>query len=629
MKLNKFFLGLLGLSAMVMTSCSDSDDYQWASITGGDQVYFSNTLPTTLNLSMSETKFTIPVNRVTTTNAATVNISLTSDDNFLSAPSSVSFPAGASTADLVVTYDPQALGYDNFKKAVFKITDESQTNAYGYSTYSISAGIPSPYKSLGKGVYLDDYYFGASSSVTIMQNQENKNAYRIMAPYKSITGGGDDYLEITLLQPGNKVGDVTITQSGLVLFKSFNTGYHHSTYDADIWIHHPSAFKSLQNESSWLYSKVIAYKEDGTPGQIQLAPYYYMDGVGGWNATQGDGNIVITFPGYAPKDMSAEIEYLGVLTDVTGAASAAVNLTFGADVADARAIVVSADADADAVADAIAAGDVEAIPVTEGTNYVAIGEGLTGKLMVVLVILDEGAVKNVSTINFEYYGGGVNPWESLGIGLFTDDLVYPLFTEDGSSATYEVEIEANTDEPGIYRLVDPYGASHPYYQYAESYTKSSIEVNAADPDGVYILEQSTGLDLGEGLMSIVTEGGDYLAYYGSDYYDRLKGAGYFGKLKDGIITFPSFERKNDAGEVQYTYQGWVLMGESGYRMGRNGELKIVLPSAVPAAARLAAQSQAKARNFEKRLKGDTSNIKARRLMMRRNAPLIRDIMLNK
>ena len=64
-------------------------------------------------------------------------------------------------------------------------------------------------------------------------------------------------------------------------------------------------------------------------------------------------------------------------------------------------------------------------------------------------------------------------------------------------------------------------------------------------------------------------------------------------------------------------------------MGRNGELKIVLPSAVPAAARLAAQSQAKARNFEKRLKGNASNIKERRVMMRRNAPIIRDIMLIK
>ena len=71
MKLNKFFLGLLGLSAMVMTSCSDSDNYQWASVTGGDQVYFSNQLPTTQNLSMSDTKFTIPLSRVTTTGATT------------------------------------------------------------------------------------------------------------------------------------------------------------------------------------------------------------------------------------------------------------------------------------------------------------------------------------------------------------------------------------------------------------------------------------------------------------------------------------------------------------------------------------------------------------------------------
>ena len=37
-----------------------------------------------------------------------------------------------------------------------------------------------------------------------------------------------------------------------------------------------------------------------TPGQVQFAPYYYMDGVGGWNQSQSNGIVVITFPGYTP-----------------------------------------------------------------------------------------------------------------------------------------------------------------------------------------------------------------------------------------------------------------------------------------------------------------------------------------
>ena len=271
----------------------------------------------------------------------------------------------------------------------------------------------------------------------------------------------------------------------------------------------------------------------------------------------------------------------------------------GPDVTEISSIVVEASADPSAVADAIAAGDVEAT-VSEIADqiYVPVTEGLTGKLQIVSAVIVDGEVKSVANAPFEYYGGAASPWESIGIGLYTDDMVYPLYTEDGSSATYEVEIEENKDYPGLYRLVDPYGPNFPYYAYAKSYTSAAIEVDATDPEAVYIFEQTTGLDLGDGEISILSEGGNYYAYYGPDYYDALKTNGYFGKLENGVITFPSFNKKNDAGEVQYTYQGWAsLAGTGDYRMGRNGEWKIVLPEAVTASARAKAAKRAMARSF--------------------------------
>jgi hypothetical protein len=138
-----------------------------------------------------------------------------------------------------------------------------------------------------------------------------------------------------------------------------------------------------------------------------------------------------------------------VLTDVTGAASAAVNLTFGADVADARALVVSADADAEAVADAIAGGDVEAMAVTAGTNYVHITEGLTGKLMVVLAIFDEGNLKNVVKAAFEYYGGAANPWEAFAQGDYTYTQFFGSEDEPATDSGLEVQYNAKED---VYRI---------------------------------------------------------------------------------------------------------------------------------------------------------------------------------
>lgn len=635
------YAAMVGVAVLATTACTEEYSYDSIAKESGQEVFFPTTNASSKSLEMGEGNMTfeIPVSRVKTNEALTVNItsSVAQHPNLFSIPSSVSFAAGQAETTIPVTYNAAELGYEAPDTVKVAIADDAAVTPYGAKEYSVAVLIPAPLKLLGTGSFTDNFWFEEGNDVQIYQNTLNPNEFRVMDPfamcaqYAACTGNQSEYVTLTLLQPGETLAGVNITKSDLVYFSSINTGYFHSSYSQEVWLHHPAAFSSLRNEGAWVYSKVVDYQENGLPGRIQLAPYYYMDGVGGWNKTSENNVVVIDFPGYTPKDYTLEMEYFGVLTDLAGMPNAAINLTLGEDVSDARAIVMSADVDDDAVADAIAAGDIEAVAVEAGTQYIPIAEGLTGKLKVIVVVLEEGVVKAMTSAYFEYYGGGANPWESLGIGLYTDDLVYPLYTEDGSSATYEVEIQENTDEPGLYRLVDPYGANFPYYPYAVSYTSSAIEVNATDADAVYILEQSTGLNLGDGEISILTEGGNYYAYYGPDYYDALKTNGYFGKLVNGVITFPSFNKKNDAGEVQYTYQGWAsLAGTGDYRMGRNGELKIVLPSAVSAGARAKARAHAKARSFEKNLNSYNSySKKERRIQTKRNAPVNREHMLTK
>lgn len=601
------------------TACSDSDsDYKWADVPTNAQVYFSNALPSQQNISKKTNSFTIPVNRVKTDDAITVGISLQSDDNFLSAPASVSFAAGQSTAELAISYDPESLVYDEFKSATLTISDASYTTPYGASEYTFKAGVLSPYASIGTGKLVEDYYWGYNCSVNIMQNQENPNVFRIYGASAPVNGGSaSDYLEITVCKPGDTFRGVTVTQNDLVYFADYNTGYHHSTYDADIMWYHPSKFTASNPEEFWLHNVVLAYQEDGTPGQIQLAPRYYMDGVGGWNASQSDDVIVITFPGYAPKDYSAAFACAGVFTDLSGSVFAEGILELGADAQDVRAVVVSADADADAVADAIAAGDLETTAVTAGNIYVPIGEGLTGKLQVVVVVLDEeGAVKGVYASPFEYYGGGANPWQSLGIGLYTEDFIGSVFGAD--PVTYEVEIEENSEHPGLYRMLSPYDGKFPYNEDGDWDASSvyNIEVNAEDPEGVYIEQQATGVDWGYGPISIISWGARYL---GSNSFEDVKAAGYLGTLVNGVITLPVFDRETDDGIAHY--QGLTVMGTSGYYGCTNGAFKLVLPEAVDSQARAKARSMAKARSFEKRLKGKGYSIKQMRILTNQKAPV--------
>ena len=138
------------------------------------------------------------------------------------------------------------------------------------------------------------------------------------------------------------------------------------------------------------------------------------------------------------------------------------NLTLGADAETVKAIVMSADDDAEAVADAIAAGDLEAYNVKAGRIEVPITEGLTGKLQLIVVVIDGEKVKSVSAAPFEYYGGGGNPWQSLGVGYLTDNFFINNFYKDQETEeiwtpqTYEVEIYENTDEPGVYRIINAF-----------------------------------------------------------------------------------------------------------------------------------------------------------------------------
>lgn len=626
MKKNLYSLFLVLMAMAAFTACSsDDNDYQWAQVPAGDQVYFSKDLPTQQALSKKASSFTIPVSRVKTDAATTVNISLTSEDNFLTAPSSVQFAAGQATADLVLSYDPEALVYDVFKEASLAITTEGVTSPYGAATYNFTAGALSPFATLGKGTLVEDYLWGYSCSVTIAQNQENKNVFRLYGASAPVENGGETspYLELTICQPGETYRGVTVTQNDLVYFADYNSGYHHGTYDADVMFYHPSKFTNTNPEDFWLHNRVLAYQEDGTPGQIQLAPRYYMEGVGGWNPSQNDGVIVITFPGFQPKDYSATLAAQGVFTDLSGNVFAQAIVELGDDATNVKAVVIEADADPEAVADAIAAGELEASDVTSGIINVPIPEGLSGKLQIVLVVLDEeGAVKTISASPFEYYGGAASPWQSIGIGLYTEDFVGSIFGVD--PVTYEVEIEANNDTPGLYRMLYPYDGKFPYNEAGDwdASATYNVEVNAEDPEGVYILPQSIGIDWGYGPMAIASMGGYYLA--GGNSFDDVKAAGYLGTLVDGVITLPVLETTgSDGNPIQF--QGITYMGTNGYYGGGNGAFKLVLPEAVSSEARArAAKANTFARHLNAYKKVDMKQLKA---LKNRMARVVRDNMI--
>lgn len=162
----------------------------------------------------------------------------------------------------------------------------------------------------------------------------------------------------------------------------------------------------------------------------------------------------------------------------------------------------------------------------------------------------------------------IEKWDHLGIGLYTDDIVGPLFGADPIS--YEVEVLEKSSQPGLFRVVYPYGEVFPYNEPGDWDNSKTyyLEINAMDPTAVYFFEQDLGVDWGYGMMAAVSNAGRYVAAGNSIEVIKANGI-EFGTLVDGVITFPV------RGIIAYDADG-------GYYANTNGAFELVLPEAYAA-----------------------------------------------
>lgn len=624
MKINKLFLGLAVVLMGCMASCNTDVEGEYYTPQTENVAFEVN--KTSVLLPKTESSGTVPI-RVVRSNtvgdytahytAVASNEGIFTDDmngtiNFADGQGYVTINVTASNLEKEVPYT-----YTMTLSPADTLTIDT-LSAHKFKEVKITVQREGDWILIGTGKFYDKWLFAPEKpgEAAIYYNEKNPSQYRIVKPFEAVLfdNYGEEYdndydacisdnfdgnqtnLTFTVLKPGEKLGDVTITKDNLVYYDDVNTGYFHSTYGTDIMMCHPAGFSKYPAESNWTHNCVVEWQENGLPGRVQFAPYFYMYGVGGWDNTQADLVEYFDFPGFEMKDYTLEMEYTGIFTDPSNVVHAVANLTLGADATNVKAVIVTADDDAGAVADAIVAGDLEGYDVEGGYAAVPIPEGLTGKLQMVVVVIDGGVAKVVDSVFFEYYGGGDNPWKSLGMGYWTDDIVTPLFTEAGDVYTYQVEIEEHKETPGLYRVLKAYAPVATAFKVSGG--DKNIEINAEDPSGVYILNQEIGLDFGRGAMSIETDGGYYVSKYGFDVV-KAQAPETLGKVENGVITFPTLQEKSSSGAM-VDYQIWLNMGESSYFGGRHGEFKIVLPGA-PAPVMKKAKSMAKATEFELRL----------------------------
>lgn len=413
---------LLGSAA-----CTDEVEYTGAEPQKANQPYFPTNLASRIDLSADATSFTVEVSRLAVGTELTVDLVKSGDDDGLfSVPATATFAADATTAAITIGYDPAEFELDEYKPLTISIATEGLDNPYSSNTYSFTAGIPAPYVTIGEASFTDAGYFvDKSFKVELQQNSVDVSQYRLVNPYATVlkalnmvsSAAQSSYLTFKLLKAGDKIGNITVSQSGLVYFDACNTGYTNSQYGADVKVYHPADFQgSFPTESFWLHNKVVSYKEDGTPAIVQLAPLYYMDGIGGWDYTQSDNAITIVFPDVVISDYSVSMSYEGSYTDPYGANYVLANVNLGADVFEARLALVSANTDPNSVAAGIIDGSIETTNVRESgeVQLLSAGNG-TYYLVAVTYSRDESGVEEVQEagyIDFIHSAGLIAPIES-------------------------------------------------------------------------------------------------------------------------------------------------------------------------------------------------------------------------
>ncbi len=226
---------------------------------------------------------------------------------------------------------------------------------------------------------------------------------------------------------------------------------------------------------------------------------------------------------------------------------------------------------------------LEAINTT--TGYTSVATGLADGISYTVVVWGTNGYQTVTSAAEFTTEKNPEVFKSLGMGLYTDDIMTTFF-ELPEIVTYEVEIQESVENPGKYRLVNPYGEAYPYNSPGDWDASRDyyMVIDATNPNAVTIPQQALGFDWGYGMISIWSLVDNYVSQGApADYV-----APYVGTLADGVITFPV--KSLLISMANYNNAGW-------YYSNGNGAFQVVLPSAVAETASEKASVPSVSREF--------------------------------
>ncbi len=524
------------------------------------------------------TKASISVARTVTDGAITVPV-VVADTSGIFTVSELAFEDGQSESSISLEFDQSVVGKTYYVS--FKIDDPQYASKYNSNPVALDLRVTrEKWNEIG-AIGFDENYFWIFSvaqdseyAAILYRNDTDPSIFRVENPFaKWFTNftDGDTWFVFKLLKKGDVIWEGTgyeskITLDDLVFYDDFNTGYTHPSYNAKVNLCHPSGFKAYKDDpAAWgEYNRVLQYQQNGLPAAVSIAPYYYMNGVGGWNGA-GEQSIVITFPGAVLTDYSID-----AAAGETVSGEVPVAFELGTDVAAVKYCIYEGSlSTAVANKNATAIGDgseTNAVDLDIEASAASIKLEKSGIYTLVAVSFDDkNAAQESCSVEFSYVASGDE-----------DDYAVSITAGVELTSRYEAQGYSKTN-------------SIAYYIYGQAladvkcglFTKAQLDARTLDSLVMDVLDSDS---LGEEIIGEINDGGYDSLITGlaplTEYVFVVWGSnGYKSKVVTSNISTEGLERVK-IGEGDYLYTVFFEGTDPGLELysDPNYENTIVIPN---------------------------------------------------
>ena len=550
---------LLSLVAFAISSCTSDYDYTGAPKVA-NEVYFSNTQQSKIELSKSNSSFVVTLHRVETKGELTVLLNYTPDEgSIFSVPNHVTFADGEAEAPITITYNPEDLQYGTYNGGTISVANEDYDTTYGIGSFTFEAGATEWMDintNKSTGAFRDDAISSLlgieppTFEVKIQKSVVEEGKYRILNPYKAWADeyaekneatydGADHYWVINATDPDYVYFEPCETGVdlglGAVTATSFVANYLSQGVTLDkIKVAKPELFGKLEKGVITMPAKSLLLLM-GDKG-------YY----GGTN-----GLFSVALPGNVIADYRVEAAYKGRFTDANDNDFAQVTMTLSNDVAKVKYALVPASSDLNATVSGIIDGSVASEEVSaSGDVQVPFDE--TGKYVLVMVMYnanDEAVGSDVLNLSLKSSKDAAEVWNDVAAGTVTIGVKSYgsiLFNEDpgvlmGKPVVTEGVLSQSGSDPTKFRIT-PFAVE-----------KAPLEFTVAENGTITVDTQETGLALQDGTAMLVS---DILTFFGADSDDGqyLASKGFISKYDSSKKLYTFFNIYTNASGNAYAFE---------------------------------------------------------------------------